>query len=138
MTLSHRWGPVNHMTLTKDTYPELLKGVPLSVLPRLFQDAIFICHHLGIGLICIDSLCIFQGEDNILDWQKEASLMSNVYSNSFCNISAADSPDCSDSMFASRNPCVTILQEVQMIFCGDREGEKTTERFILSDYKFWK
>jgi hypothetical protein len=77
MTLTHRWGPsqVDRIVLTKDTHPQLLEGVPLSALAQVFQDAIYICRHLEIGHICIDSLCIFQGKANTQDWQHEASLM---------------------------------------------------------------
>ena len=137
MTLTHRWGPVEHIKLTKDTYPQLLEGIPLSALPQAFQDAIFICRLLGIGLLWIDSLCIFQDKDNIPDWQHEAYLMRNVYSNSFCNISAADTPDCSESMFGSRDAPTFTPQEVDIITSG-REGENITESFLLSDKRFWQ
>ncbi|KAM5371636.1 hypothetical protein ACJZ2D_007916 [Fusarium nematophilum] len=137
MTLTHRWGPIDHMVLTKDTYPQLLEGLPLSTLPQVFQDAISICRHLGISYIWIDSLCILQGKDNIRDWQHEATLMRNVYSNSFCNISAADAPDCSQSIFNRRDPGTLIPQVVEMALCGG-ESAKNTERFILSDYWFWE
>lgn len=137
MTLTHRWGPVDHMILTKDTYPQLLEGIPLSTLPQAFQDAVSICRHLGIGYIWIDSFCILQGKDNIRDWQHEASLMSDVYSNSFCNISAADSPDCSQSIFSRRDPGTLYPQVVEIALSGG-ESAKTMERFTLSDYKFWE
>lgn len=135
MTLSHRWGSVDHMMLTKDTYAQLVEGVPLSTLPQVFQDAISVCRHLGIRYIWIDSLCIFQ--NHVKDWQHEVSLMSNVYSNSFCNISAADSPDCSQSIFNHRDPDMLYPQVVEIALPG-RESAKTMERFTLSHYKFWE
>ncbi|KAI5458928.1 heterokaryon incompatibility protein-domain-containing protein [Mariannaea sp. PMI_226] len=137
MTLTHRWGPVNHIILTKDTYPRLLEGLHLSALPQVFQDAISVCCHMGIGHIWIDSLCIFQGKDNIEDWQREASLMKDVYSNSFCNISAADASDCSQSLFNSRDPGLLNPQLVELTLVASH-GMATTERFVLSDYHFWK
>ncbi|KAF4952768.1 hypothetical protein FGADI_6521 [Fusarium gaditjirri] len=137
MTLTHRWGPVDHIILTKETYPQLLEGLPLSTLPQLFRDAISICSHLGVGYIWIDSLCIFQGKDNIRDWQCEASLMMNVYSNSFCNISAADTPNCTQSMFNSRDPGLLNPQVVELTLCGEGSA-KITKRFVLSDYRFWE
>ncbi|KAH7230086.1 heterokaryon incompatibility protein-domain-containing protein [Fusarium redolens] len=137
MTLTHRWGPVDHIILTKETYPQLLEGLPLSTLPQLFRDAVSICRHLGVGYIWIDSLCIFQGKDNIGDWQHEASLMKNVYSNSFCNISAADTPNCSQSIFNSRDPRLLNPQVVELTLCGEGSA-KITESFVLSDYRFWK
>ncbi|ENH74341.1 hypothetical protein FOC1_g10004952 [Fusarium oxysporum f. sp. cubense race 1] len=137
MTLTHRWGPVDHIILTKETYPQLLEGLPLSTLPQLFRDAVSICRHLGVGYIWIDSLCIFQGNDSIGDWQHEALLMKNVYSNSFCNISAADTPNCSQSIFNSRDPRLLNPQVVELTLCGEGSA-KITERFVLSDYRFWK
>ncbi|EXK76562.1 hypothetical protein FOQG_18701 [Fusarium oxysporum f. sp. raphani 54005] len=137
MTLTHRWGPVDHIILTKETYPQLLEGLPLSTLPQLFRDAVSICRHLGVGYIWIDSLCIFQGNDSIGDWQHEALLMKNVYSNSFCNISAADTPNCSQSIFNSRDPRLLNPQVVELTLCGE-DSAKITERFVLSDYRFWK
>ncbi|KAI8676201.1 HET domain-containing protein [Fusarium sp. Ph1] len=137
MTLTHRWGPdpVDHIVLTKDTYPQLVEGVPLSVLPQVFQDAIYICRHLEVGYIWIDSLCIFQVKDNTQDWQHEASLMKDVYSNSFCNISAADAPDPSHSIFNHRDPRTLIPQVVAK---SGKDAAKTPERFILSDYRIWQ
>ncbi|RMJ12711.1 hypothetical protein CDV36_007607 [Fusarium kuroshium] len=137
MTLTHRWGPspADHIVLTKDTYPQLLEGAPLSALPQVFQDAISICCHLEICHIWIDSLCIFQGTDNAQDWQREASLMKDVYSNSFCNISAADAPDPSQSIFSHRDPH-TLIPQVVARSC--KEGAETPECFILSDDRFWQ
>ncbi|RSL59713.1 hypothetical protein CEP54_007169 [Fusarium duplospermum] len=137
MTLTHRWGPdpVDHIVLTKDTYPQLLEGVSLSTLPQVFQDAISICRHLDITYIWIDSLCILQGKYNTQDWQREASLMKDVYSNSFCNISAADAPDPSHSIFNHRE-LRTLLPHV--VVRSGKDTTETLENFILSDYEFWE
>ncbi|RSL44660.1 hypothetical protein CEP53_011129 [Fusarium sp. AF-6] len=138
MTLSHRWGPdpVDHIVLTKDTYPQLLEGVSLSTLPQVFQDAISICRHLDISYIWIDSLCILQGKGNAQDWQHEASLMKDVYSNSLCNISAADAPDPSHSIFNNHQDLHTLTPQV--VVRSGNDAAKTPESFILSDYRFWQ
>ncbi|KAM6536285.1 hypothetical protein FALCPG4_002294 [Fusarium falciforme] len=61
--------------------------------------------------------------------------MKHVYSNSFCNISAADAPDPSHSIFNHRDPHTLIPQVVAR---SGKEGTKASECFILSDYKFWQ
>ncbi|KAK0507648.1 hypothetical protein JMJ35_009537 [Cladonia borealis] len=55
---------------------------------------------LGINFLWIDALCIIQ--DSIVDWQHEATLMSHVYSNSMCNISALDAHDSIGGLFFDR------------------------------------
>ncbi|RSL96634.1 hypothetical protein CDV31_013407 [Fusarium ambrosium] len=76
-----------------------------------------------------------KGTDNAQDWQREASLMKDVYSNSFCNISAADAPDPSQSIFSHRDPH-TLIPQVVTRSC--KEGAETPECFILSDDRFWQ
>ncbi|RSL76284.1 hypothetical protein CEP51_010101 [Fusarium floridanum] len=76
-----------------------------------------------------------KGTDNAQDWQREASLMKDVYSNSFCNISAADAPDPSQSIFSHRDPH-TLIPQVVARSC--KEGAETPECFILSDDRFWQ
>ncbi|KAM0232473.1 hypothetical protein ACHAP5_010726 [Fusarium lateritium] len=92
---------------------------------------------MGIGYLWIDSLCIFQGKNHLKDWEHEASLMGNVYAHSFCNISAADVPDCSQSIFANRDIRTIVPQEIDMKVRG-RESGDSTKRFVLYDYKFWE
>jgi hypothetical protein len=65
IALSHRWG-----TPDKDTFESMvtttcslsarLSCIPLSSLPKSFQEAIIVCHYLGVQYLWIDSLCILQ------------------------------------------------------------------------------
>lgn len=81
-------------------------------MPRLFQDIIGVALHLGVSYIWIDALCIFQDKDDQTDWHYEAGQMQNVYSNSFCNISAADATSCSETLFSQlRIPREEILPQ---------------------------
>ncbi|KAJ4419163.1 hypothetical protein N0V85_001119 [Neurospora sp. IMI 360204] len=114
MTLTHRWGFADEekMMLNKTTYSSLRGGIPLSSMPKLFQEVINVALHLGVNYIWIDALCIFQDKDDQTDWHQEASQMQKVYSNSFCNISAADATSCSDTLFSQpRNPEEEILPQ---------------------------
>ena len=101
MTLSHCWGNSRFLRLTTSTRDRLQKGFNLAELPPTFQDAIMVTRNLGINFLWIDALCIIQ--DSNVDWQHEASLMSQVYSNSICNISALDAHDSTGGLFFNRD-----------------------------------
>ena len=100
MTLSHCWGKHPCLRLTSSTHDRLQKGFALAELPPTFQDAIMVTRALGINYLWIDALCIIQ--DSVLDWRHEATLMSQVYSNSRCNISALDARDSTEGLFFDR------------------------------------
>ena len=76
--------------------------IELSDLSKTFQDAMKVAQYLGLRYIWIDSLCIIQ--DSKEDWQKEAGLMGQVYSNSVCKISATGASDGSKGLFFDRHP----------------------------------
>ena len=100
MTLSHCWGKSQFLRLTTSTHDRLQKGFALAELPPTFQDAIMVTRALGINFLWIDALCILQ--DSIVDWQHEATMMSQVYSNSICNMSALDAQDSTGGLFFDR------------------------------------
>ena len=100
MTLSHCWGNAQFLRLTTSTRDRLQKGFTLAELPPTFQDAIMVTRALGINFLWIDALCIIQ--DSIVDWQHEATLMSQIYSNSICNVSALDAHDSTGGLFFDR------------------------------------
>lgn len=104
VTLSHRWGDVMTTKLTKASFQDLKSGIALQQLPLTFQHATEIAKRLDKRYIWIDSLCIFQDNDDKSDWLKEAALMDKVYSNSFLNISATAGYDNSQGLFVTRDP----------------------------------
>jgi len=75
-TLSYCWGNFRHITTTKDTLKQRLLGIPTSVLPKTFNDAIVLTRRLGIQYIWIDSLCIIQDDD--LDWVSMPALWTPI------------------------------------------------------------
>ncbi|KAL2144178.1 hypothetical protein VTI28DRAFT_9469 [Corynascus sepedonium] len=133
-TVSHRWGSMEQLRLTKHTYPQLAEGLPLRSLPQLVQDVIFVSLEFGIRYVWIDLLCIYQDEDNMADWQREATLMNRVYSNSFCNISAGDAKGCHESLFASRDPNIFLPQLVEL---NVEHGDEKTQLFRVYDNSYW-
>lgn len=105
MTLSHCWGKVKFLTLTSENLVRLKAGFQMSILPKTFQHAIEATRHLGLKYLWIDSLCIIQGRDAEarLDWQSESAMMEEVYSQSYCNISATGGSNGDDGCFFDRN-----------------------------------
>lgn len=103
ITLSHRWGDDEFVKLTKNNLSTLQRGSPIAKLRKSFQDAMIIAERLGIAYVWIDSLCIIQSGDNGEDWRRESMTMAQVYSNSYCNISA-DWGDGFGGLFFKRTP----------------------------------
>jgi hypothetical protein len=65
IALSHRWGTPDKdtfesMTTTTRSLAARLLCIPLSSLPKSFQEAIIVCYYLGVQYLWIDSLCILQ------------------------------------------------------------------------------
>ncbi|KAF3033298.1 hypothetical protein E8E11_003213 [Didymella keratinophila] len=70
----------------KFSIDSLRDGIHISLLPRLYQDAIELTKAIGKRYIWIDSLCIIQ--DSREDWASECERMSDIYSNCYMTISA--------------------------------------------------
>jgi hypothetical protein len=90
--------------------------IVFSELSKTFTDAMKITKYSGLRYIWINSLCIIQ--DSKEDWQREASLISKVYTNSACNISATGASDGSIGLFFDRNPLA--IQPFRARFLGNQ------------------
>ncbi|CCC09928.1 unnamed protein product [Sordaria macrospora k-hell] len=141
-TVTHRWGftveDKERVILTQATYPMLAKGILLSSMPRLFQDIITFAYQLGLRYMWIDAFCIFQDNNNN-DWQRESSLMQKVYTNSYCNISAADAISWSESLVNPRNTGLIASPVIEL----KRSREDGTpvpapQQYLVFDPTFWK
>jgi hypothetical protein len=73
---SHCWGAAPFLATKTDNLNQH-QNIPYSTLPVNFKDAITACRAIGIQYLWIDSLCIVQ--DDISDWEVEASKMAAVY-----------------------------------------------------------
>ena len=108
----------------------MMEQIVFAELPKTFRDAIIVSRRLGVRYIWIDSLCIIQKSTN--DWQQEASLMNQVYTNGVCNISATAALDSSEGLFFVRDPAT--LRQLCFQACIDGiEGY-----FRPCDEKLWK
>ena len=93
VTLSHCWGlPEKHpLKTTKHSILQRMNRIALDDLSNTFQDAVRVTRQLGKRYLWIDSLCIIQDDEE--DWAWESGLMSEVYSNAYCTLSALSSKD---------------------------------------------
>jgi hypothetical protein len=104
-TLSHCWGKIDMFKLRKSNIAALHNEIPVDQLCRTFQEAITVTRYLGLAYLWIDSICIIQ--DDAADWDHEAAMMGEIYSNGVVNIAAAGAEDGSVGLFYERD----VLQE---------------------------
>ncbi|ORY07253.1 heterokaryon incompatibility, partial [Clohesyomyces aquaticus] len=89
-------------------------------LPLAFQDSLVPAKHLEVQYIWIDALCILQ--DDAWDWEKESSLMGQVYCNALCNFGACAAAKESVGLFVDRDP--RLFSEISLTICRkDHEAE---------------
>src|SRR3569833_3117988 len=86
VTLSHCWVNRNILTTTSGNLATHLSSLLFSLLPPTFQEAVQVCRWLGVRYLWIDSLCIVQ--DDVLDWEEQASKMADIYENAFFTLAA--------------------------------------------------
>lgn len=88
--------------LLSSTLDSFRQGLPISELPRTFQDLIVLARAFGVRYMWIDALCIIQ--DSTEDWEHEGAAMWKVYANSLCTIAATASISLEDGLFRKRDP----------------------------------
>lgn len=110
----------------------------MESLPKTFHDAVTTTRRLNARYLWIDSLCIIQklGED-CGDWQHEASLMSMVYQNSLCNISATGAEDCSQGLFFKRNQSRILPRKVKSRIAQPDASPLDEKVLYLVDSAMW-
>ena len=116
LTLSHCWGKIKFVQLTRNTIQDFMDDTPIRLLPKTFRDAALIVNRLGYEYIWIDSLRILQ--DSVEDWKRELENMGEVFRNSVCTIAALGAEDSHGGCFFSRN--VFSLGPWQLPNCGKR------------------
>lgn len=100
VTLSHCWGKTNFIKTTTNNLKERMAEIPWDDFPKSFQDAITLTRRIKCNSIWIDSLCIIQ--DDVDDWNEQASKMEDIYSNSFLNIAGTSRFAQSTGLFSIR------------------------------------
>ncbi|MCJ1442563.1 MAG: hypothetical protein MMC23_003059 [Stictis urceolatum] len=100
VTLSHCWGKHPILRLLLENLTQFKNRIDLEELPQTFRDAIEVTRALSVPYIWIDSLCIVQNSTS--DWRDQAPLMSDVYSNAYCNIAATKAQSSLEGLFQTR------------------------------------
>ncbi|KAF2035671.1 HET-domain-containing protein [Setomelanomma holmii] len=97
--LSHCWGSRQDIYKTKieNLRAHCMVWIAKSQIPRTIQDSIDICQRFKIKYLWIDSLCIIQDSDE--DWNKQASMMADVYENAWITIAASHSQNPTEGCF---------------------------------------
>ena len=136
LALSHRWGGADVLKLTNATLQSMLIKIVTKELPQTFQDAIHITRKLGYRYLWIDSLCIIQ--DDAKDWEREASRMSQVYSNCVLTIAALWGNDSHAGCFVERNPlrtqdCRIAIAQNQGIYVRSTNTHRGQSLGLLTD-----
>lgn len=103
-TLSHCWGGQCGLRLTVGSLPTLEAGFSKGRLPKTFRDAVSVTVDLGIRYLWVDALCIIQDSVDDQDWSHEASIMGDVYANSYITLAATTSPNSAGGLLHRRNP----------------------------------
>ncbi|KAF3014758.1 hypothetical protein E8E14_010175 [Neopestalotiopsis sp. 37M] len=137
LTLSHCWGKLDLLSLTKSTFGDLTDGIAFANLPKTFRDAVQVTRKLGFEYLWIDSLCIFQ--DNLDDWNHEASKMCEVYANAVCNIAATGAADSTQGLFFTHSQVVDCSFMVDVCWPKNTVKESTQlDRYLVLFSKQWK
>ncbi|KAL8686783.1 MAG: hypothetical protein Q9218_006870, partial [Villophora microphyllina] len=118
ITISHCWGKWGSEALTvlksSNKVERCHRGFDLEEVPQTFRDAVEVAHWLQVRWLWIDSFCIVQ--DDHQDWQRESSLMQDVYEQGFLNIAASTAMDARGGLFKPRSSLA--LQPVKLYMPG--------------------
>jgi len=117
VALSYCWGGYAECRTLKANLAERLERIQLCLLPKLFAHAVKVTRGLGIRYLWIDALCIIQ--DDVEDWRREATTMSEVYWNAVCRLAVTDSKRPTEGFF----PPSPILASVRVPSL-EREAQK--------------
>jgi hypothetical protein len=101
VALSYCWGDVLPLKLTTDVIERFENSIPITSLPRTFQDAVKATRGLGLQYLWIDALCILQ--DDPSDVAREVSSMSRVYGDCELVLSATLSESCDGGLYSVRD-----------------------------------
>jgi hypothetical protein len=81
----------------------LKAGVPTEDLPKTFRDSVVVALDLNIVYLWIDALCIIQDSVGDQDWLYEASIMGDIYANSYITIATTTSTNSDGGLIHQRD-----------------------------------
>jgi hypothetical protein len=101
MTSRNYWGTSNISRPLSSNAVSLQQSILSDAMPETFKDAISITRRLGVRYLWTDSPRIIQ--DSVENCRKEASVMGDIYKNSFFDIAATRSKESPDGCFRKRS-----------------------------------
>lgn len=122
--LSHCWGQSQLITTKVSNLSGYRQGIPFSILPKTFQEAIIVALKLEVSYIWIDSLCIIQ--DSTADWEEQSEHMAGIYCNAHFTIAASRAKGSQDGCFTVK-PSQHIGQEFRV---RDTRNESSTSVIV--------
>lgn len=111
-TLSHRWNDTSMPKLLRHNKKLFRRGIDVRTLPKVFQEAIEVCHFLDIRYIWIDALCLVQ--DDKLDYAREIVQMGTIHRHAYCNLNATSAAKEDTGLFVEGNPLHMIAFPVHI------------------------
>lgn len=122
--LSYCWGGESGFILNASSFSRFRRQIPLSDFPLTLRDAILVTRRFGLRYLWIDSLCIFQDDDD--DWAIEASRMSSVYSSAAVTIAATSAETVNSGFLDGRERYFNLKFPWRRY--GHRDGSKHEHR----------
>lgn len=132
IALSYRWPEYfpSEAKSTRDELTDRMNGLDTSKIPHEFNDAFKVAVNLGVDYIWIDSLCIVQ--DDLEDWNREATLMCRIYQNA-CLTLAVAVPPAEDHFGLFRRGIPADLLPVTMF--SDQEDGSSPQKIVVMKNK---
>jgi hypothetical protein len=79
-------------------------SINLQTVSAVIQDAVIVCRTLRVRYLWVDALCIIQGDTH--DWERESSIMGELFRNAYFTIGVASSNSCHDSFLSKLLPVI--------------------------------
>ena len=126
--LSHRWmsGPRPDWVTQKSNLEKRLTWFSSAPLPRSIKDALQATAELGLQYTWIDSICIVQ--DDMVDWEREATQMASIYAHAEATIFADCAADDSKGFLGQRKGATPYCPVALRV---EREGGSDAENVNL-------
>jgi hypothetical protein len=114
------------------------EALPITEIPKVFQNAFDITRKVGIKYLWIDSLCIVQ--DSRSDWEIESKKMGDIYFNAVLNIAATGFMDGSTGLFTQRNPDLVepVQLELHDKICENHRHNREPGKYLVVVRDIWE
>ncbi|KAI0427164.1 HET-domain-containing protein [Xylaria sp. FL1042] len=138
VALSYCWGKPSlakpQLVTTTSNISQHQAGMLTSSMPQAFQDLIVLVHRLKTArYVWIDALCIIQ--DDLSDWEREASRMTTVYRNAWLTVVAAAGDSCHSGFLARKPAPPHAIVPVRL----DRHSQEDDHYILypLNEHRYW-